>query len=169
MRKKVISAEGETYMVRYYLIGDGSGAGWELYLHKILRKDWARDPHDHPWKWFLSIVLWGGYEQELTDAVPYHRLRHNGTVVDERFRLYSESKKIRFFNLFRNNPYRSESHVRRFHVITKLHRKPTWTLVLVPPKYKEWGFMHQHLKRFIPVSEYERIYRHQNPKDEVFE
>lgn len=35
-----------------------------LRLHRILRRDLDRDPHDHPFD-FVSIVLFGGYVEEL--------------------------------------------------------------------------------------------------------
>ena len=35
-----------------------------IYLHVIHRPDVDPDPHDHPWP-FLSVVLSGGYEEDL--------------------------------------------------------------------------------------------------------
>ncbi|MYD42628.1 MAG: hypothetical protein F4W90_01895 [Gammaproteobacteria bacterium] len=117
---KRIELNDEPYLTRYYLIGDGSGRGYELYLHHLQQEDQSRWLHNHPWRWFFSIVLRGNYTQR--ELCPR-------TDTDER------QVRIRFMNFFRGQD--------RYHSITKIPEAGTWTLVLVPPKTQdteEWGY-----------------------------
>lgn len=52
---------GDPYLIRWTLL---STPLFGLKLHRVLREDWARDLHDHPW-WFFSIVLRGGYVEVI--------------------------------------------------------------------------------------------------------
>lgn len=83
---------------------------WKLMLHHIIRPDYARELHDHPW-WFLTFILWGGYSEITGDGE--HRCRV--------WRFYF--RRARFS-----------------HAITKLHRKSAWTLVLRGRRVRDWGF-----------------------------
>lgn len=49
-----------TYLYRWVVLRTRWG---NLYLHKFIGDDWARDLHDHP-KGFVSIGLWGRYIEE---------------------------------------------------------------------------------------------------------
>lgn len=64
--KRVIrdEATGDPYLIRWELIVT---RWFSLKLHRILRPDWARDLHDHPW-WFVALVLRGGYVEEVEYA-----------------------------------------------------------------------------------------------------
>lgn len=114
---KVIWMHGRPYLTRFFLWGNGSGRGFELYLHVLHDTDQFRHLHDHPWPWFLSIVLWGYYKQEeIVDPPVSSRLRT-----------------VRWFNLFKSE--------KRYHAIRELSRPNVWTLVLVPPKWEHrWGY-----------------------------
>lgn len=87
-----------------------------LLLHHIHRPDVDRFPHDHPW-WFLGIVLNGGYLES----------RYDNTGI-----FTHQVKRRRFSMGFR----RASS----LHDIAELHGD-TWTLILVGPKRRKWGFM----------------------------
>ena len=129
---KRIYLNGKPYLTRYYLLGDGSGKGYEVYLHHIQREDPYRWLHNHPWRWFLSIVLRGGYKQEVL------QLPGEGP---------HKTQRVRFINLFRGQ--------NRYHAITELPKKGAWTLVIVPPKMREsrrWGYWNEDAKVHEPDS-----------------
>ena len=120
---KRIYLDGNPYLTRYYLIGDGTGRRFELYLHYIQLKDPYRWLHNHPWRWFLSIVLRGQYTQEVL------RPSSNGT---------RQKIRVRFINLFLGND--------RYHAIHDVPANGVWTLVLVPPKSNgkvRWGYWNE--------------------------
>ena len=74
--------------------------------------------HNHPWRWFVSIVLSGGYQQDI-----YYSDKRK-----------TASERIRFVNFFFGS--------NRYHAIRYLPKGKAWTLVLVPPKMKRsnWGY-----------------------------
>jgi hypothetical protein len=138
------------YLSRWYLIGaptmpDGShpyesngapreGAVWKnkrfgLYIHKFHRGDDEQELHNHPWKWAISLVLTGGYIEERRDkrnAVP-----------------------IRVILPWRFNFIRSGD----FHRVDLLGTE-AYTLFLVGPKFKGWGFWNRESGKFWPWREY---------------
>jgi hypothetical protein len=81
-----------------------------VYLHRIDMDDGSRPLHDHPWS-FLSIILRGGYTEELDDRIRDWR-----------------TGSIHFMRAVGR------------HSIRKLLRTPTWTLVLVGARQRDWGF-----------------------------
>lgn len=120
---KQIFLNGKPYLTRYYLIGDGSGRRFELYLHFIQLKDPYRWLHNHPWRWFLSVVLRGHYTQQV--------LRPSSNVG-------RKNVHVRYMNLFRGK--------NRYHAISNVPEKGVWTLVLVPPKSRgstRWGYWNE--------------------------
>lgn len=112
---------GELYLRRWRIV---QTPWFGIYLHKIATPDKDRDLHDHPWP-FLSIVLRGGYDERIgvdtTEAAIAERPPH--TVMVRRRWLSAA---------FRRST--------DAHRITRLHRTPTWTLVLVGPRRRSWGF-----------------------------
>lgn len=127
---RTILLDERPYLTRYYLIGDGTGKGYELYLHHIEREDPGRWLHNHPWRWFLSIVLFGYYQQEVQRPAKDAK---------------TKTKRVRFLNLFRGQD--------NYHSISKIPDKGVWSLVLVPPKAlldQRWGFWNETEARHIP-------------------
>lgn len=98
---------GEAYLDRIRII---ETPYFNIFYHKILRSDWDRALHDHPWS-FLSIILSGGYTEHTPDGQKFFPA---GSVVKHRgsdlHRLELEKGKV------------------------------ARTLVLTGPKYKAWGF-----------------------------
>lgn len=90
-----------------------------LYVHFIYREDLDREPHDHPW-WFGSLVLRGGYDEELHADKARYPSRAPVTVTHGRWSRHG-------FPLA------------DAHRITKV-RPGTVTLVLVGHKQRIWGF-----------------------------
>lgn len=81
-----------------------------LYVHKIMRPDAERDLHDHPWS-FGSLVLVGGYEEELADT----------------------------WRTWRQGSWRRMRPTEP-HAIRRLLRAPTWTVVVRGRRQRAWGF-----------------------------
>lgn len=120
---KRIYLDGNPYLTRYYLIGDGTGRRFELYLHYIQLKDPYRWLHNHPWHWFVSIVVRGHYTQE---------------VLTPSSKASRRKIRVRFINLFMGK--------NRYHAIHDVPAKGVWTLVLVPPKSNDrerWGYWNE--------------------------
>ncbi len=108
-----IGGESDPYLRRWFITPRGDGPA--CYLHQFLRDDDDRALHDHPWA-SCGIILKGGYIEQLpTGAVE----RQVGDVI-----------------------VREPEH--RHRVV--LHRDaegnpiPAWTLFLVGPRAREWGF-----------------------------
>lgn len=103
----------DVYLRRWYLV---RLFGWKLMLHKMERPDSDREPHDHPW-WFWSVVLKGGYLEQIFVGNKYHsyRERRAGRLVSCR-----------------------PKHTHR--VAMLMDGKPCWTLLLRGPRVRSWGF-----------------------------
>ena len=139
---KTIYVYGEPYLTRYYLVGNGSGRGFEVYVHNMHKVDQFRWLHNHPWNWFLSIVLSGYYVQDIFNRRTNHSKKQN----------------IRLVNLFRG--------LHRYHAIRELPKGEAWTLVLVPPKKKafEWGYWNPESQSHIQDNEI----GHESARTETF-
>lgn len=93
-----------------------------LYLHVFVGDDWSRDPHDHP-KWFLSIGLWGSYDEEVY-TVPDHAWDRPELAGIERF----VAPWVRWF---------PAEHIHRLRVP---EGKRVVTLCITGTQTREWGF-----------------------------
>ena len=117
-----IEKDGSPYLTRWWLSPSTEKRYHErkhrpaLLLHHIWRPDCDRAPHDHPW-WFVSLVLKGWYLENRYNADGYftHQVRRRRFSIG--FRRSTDLHDIR-------------------EVSPNL-----WTLVLVGPKCREWGFM----------------------------
>jgi hypothetical protein len=91
--------------------------GWrfsEIRLHKILRSDKDRHSHDHPFD-FWSLLLTGGYDEVLPSSLLFDEF----------------TARRRWLSVVRHRG--ADAH-------RLILTRPVWTLVLVSPKYREWGF-----------------------------
>lgn len=116
--RKAIGPAEDPMLVRYRVIRT---PWFGLFIHKLLREDRSRHPHDHPWP-FVSAVLVGGYREELAE-----RFQHRGTRATFRERGPGSTRALPATGLW--------------HRFVHLHRQPTWTLVLVGRKCNQWGFL----------------------------
>lgn len=112
----------QPYLVRWRLL---QTPWFAIYLHKICQPDQDRHLHDHPWP-FVSIVLRGGY-----DEVRPHGYR-SGARVGEWWPARYEKRRGCLSIAFRRST--------DLHRISRLHRRPTWTLLLVGPRRRDWGY-----------------------------
>lgn len=83
-----------------------------IYVHRFDGPDSRPTLHDHPWP-FLSLVLRGGYQEVTSYTLP---LGHAVT---------------------RWNRKRTSD----LHYILRLHRTPTWTLMVVGRRQRTWGYL----------------------------
>lgn len=93
-----------------YLVRWGIDCGlFTIRLHHWLASDDQRFLHDHPW-WFLTLVLWGSYQDISADGVD--RLRF-GSI---RFRRAKHRHSV------------------------KVPKRGCWTLLLTGRERRVWGF-----------------------------
>jgi hypothetical protein len=104
----------EDYLMRIRII---QTPWFGVYLHKIGTPDSRPTLHDHPWN-FVSVVLWGGYDE----MVPW--IKH------------ADQQLIRPHVVRWINRKRAED----FHFISRLHRTPTWTLMFTGRRRRVWGY-----------------------------
>ena len=134
---QVITRRGDgsynPYMLRWFLFRS-KRFDWmpRLYLHKFLRSDDDRAPHDHPW-WFISILLHGSYVEYRWDKddIKTMRVRHSPSIA---FRGLSTKHRVELFadaHIVRQNGMLMRNEV-NFH--------PVWTLILTGPDVRAWGF-----------------------------
>jgi len=83
-----------------------------IYLHRFDTPDPRPTLHDHPWS-FVSVVLRGGYSER--------RNYEDWSAVP-----------IRHINA---------KPATGLHWISRLHRVPTWTLMFVGRRQREWGYL----------------------------
>jgi hypothetical protein len=117
LRVRTIAIDGRPYLRRYLV---AQAFGCELYLHEFLTADGERHLHDHPWAWSFSVVLAGGYVEEVLRHLDGYR----GPVV--RFRHHTAPG----FN-------RVGQGFHRIHAVTP----GTWTLFAVGRRRRMWGFL----------------------------
>ena len=105
-----------TYLIRYYLIGKRS-TRWlpVLVLHRFLMSDTA-ELHDHPWG-FISLVVQGGYFEHRPDGKGGIRRRWRGVG---------------------SIAWRRATALHRVELAATV--SPVYTLVLMFPRSRDWGF-----------------------------
>jgi hypothetical protein len=96
--------------------------GWKVYVHRFVGDDWSRDFHDHP-KRFWTVGFWGKYLEYTPRGQRWYRAPWIRTFPAE-----------------------------HKHRITTPHRRTCWTLVIVSPTVRAWGFWHN--ERFIDWRTY---------------
>jgi hypothetical protein len=93
---------------------------FSIYLHRLGTPDSRPTLHDHPWC-FVSFILRGGYDE----------MRLNKQTMVPRIR------RVRFVNVMRRDDA---------HYIRNLHRTPTWSLLFVGARRREWGYWRPDLE-----------------------
>lgn len=102
----------ENHFVRFRLVQ----SPWcGLFVHRFDNAD-VRTFHDHPWN-FISVVLRGGYTEATPDG--------NSSRTNYRLLWPGSINRKRATDL---------------HYIASLHRKPTWSLILVGKHHRVWGY-----------------------------
>jgi hypothetical protein len=121
--RKVIGEDDNPLMYRYILF---RSKALGIYLHHMMRSDYDRALHDHPWP-FVSLVLRGGYfehHDQTEDRSEISEWRGPGSV------LVRPAEWRHRFEL----DYEWWTPEDKGPVI------PSWTLVVVGRRAKPWGF-----------------------------
>lgn len=123
-REAITGTGGEPYMVRWTLFR----CRWfGVKVHHFLRSDADPELHDHPC-WFVSLILVGGYLEQFR-VRRWRRSPVDGLVYfDETVTHWQAPGRLL---------YRPADHAHR---IVIPPGRSAWTLVVVGPKSREWGF-----------------------------
>jgi hypothetical protein len=120
------AAEGPPLIVRWKLLGI---PGLKVYIHKICRPDDTPDYHDHPWP-FWHRILEGAYREEL----PGGRSR----VLREGYSAFhgpGYAHRVADVRLPKDPMHGSGP------IETETYFEDAWTLVVVGPRLRHWGFV----------------------------
>jgi hypothetical protein len=82
------------------------------------------DLHDHPFS-FVSIILWGGYTEERCETRRASARAGNDSRGDRSTRRWLSVRSLRLDEC---------------HRIIALNRKVSWSLLLMGPRRRSWGF-----------------------------
>jgi hypothetical protein len=127
LAKEIRSNTGELHFQRWRILWTPLFA---LYIHHIAKSDEDKHPHSHPFG-FYSVILKGGYSEELTSKVGF--IEGMALAFFHDFRSYkTESGVYKPFSFLSRNCY-------VFHKITIL--KPTWTFVIAGRRVHDWGYL----------------------------
>jgi hypothetical protein len=111
-------------MLRVYLSPGGTAKNPHkfaaLFLHYIFCADYDRGVHSHPYPWFYSLLLTGGYDETNTQDG-----KHCTSTTYEAGDVNHVTAK-------------------EFHRVSRLHGEGVWSLFFCGPRHKEepgWGFI----------------------------
>jgi len=122
----IIGDIADPYLVRRYVIPRNKF--FNIYFHEILKSDYGRSLHNHPW-FSLGIILCGQYIEH----------RKNG-----------KSKLLKKGSCTIRAPW-------TFHRIEN-STDPVYTLFITGPRTRKWGFLTGLLNDiFVPFEEYQEI------------
>lgn len=103
-------------------------------LHKFHRSDEDRELHDHPWA-FVSLILWGGYT-EVRPPIEVRRM-----LLDEQHGIeHGWRASIDDVERIRYGPGSVLIRPARWTHRIELTKNASYSLVIVFPKVREWGF-----------------------------
>jgi hypothetical protein len=155
MRRVIWGRDGKTpYLARFYItapptmpdgsepydkngnprpgmIQDEHGLLPHVYVHHFYRGDDDRKLHNHPWKWALSLILAGGYQEELRTK--------QDTVRSKVFR-------PGMLNLLTQ---------KSFHRVDLLDcENGSWSVFVVGKRASSWGFWDRFTKKVVDWKDY---------------
>lgn len=142
----------DKYLSRYYILGKPSSPDgvpfdqhgdptesirWSrlpfgIYLHHFHRGDEDRELHSHPWRFAISLILSGGYCEERKTDRPW--------PINTRFTVFEPG----MISLISSNTFH------RVDLLKTRNVEETWTLFIVGPKFKGWGFWNKDTSEFTP-------------------
>ena len=130
--REITRRGGEDYLSRWSIRKQAQKAGaWRAYLHSFHSPD-DEGHHNHPWKWSLSIVLWGSYTEQRFELTPCPE--NLGPECKACAKRHIDERRVRWFNLLRESTY---------HRISELHPRCGKVLTLFitgPFSGRSWGF-----------------------------
>ena len=117
---KIISDDkGVPFLYRYHILTlykDGPS----LYIHNFVKSDPDRGYHDHPWKYGLSFILCGGYDERI----------YNKNVASK---YITHKRNMWTFNFLNGQ--------RDFHRVMVDEKKNAWTIFAHTSRAKPWGMI----------------------------
>lgn len=120
----ILGSDGSLYMRRWRVLGYQAWLpslfGLNLMVHRIVRPDEDREPHDHPW-WFVSLLVAGWYVEERT---------WNGPSVGRMCHWFTRWPASLVFRAATD-----------WHRIAQLDPRGAWTIVLTGRRAHTWGFL----------------------------
>lgn len=116
---RIIAHQGQPYLERYYV---GTPFGLRVYLHRFVDSD-PDGLHDHPWRWSLSVILFGWYFEQRRGADVYFIRRWFNWITGDTFHRVVL-------------PSTTEWHG------TSRYRE-CWSLFIHSPRCKGWGFLRE--------------------------
>lgn len=150
-KKEAIGSPSCPLMLRWTLIERPS---FKVMVHRFLPNMRDIDPHDHPAS-FVTVVLRGGYLDEqpcdcieensygsLAEVYRQNRLTCPRCGGAEVIRQHVRAPSIHF---------RAATHAH----LTQTGRRGAWTLVVMGPKRRAWGFWRRG--RWFSLEDYEKI------------
>lgn len=129
---EVIGRPADPMMLRWHIL-----KVWKLprvYLHKFLRSDDDRAPHDHPW-WFISILLRGTYVEHINGRI---KIRTAPAIC---FRSTKDRHRVELLSALVDSTH------------GYIKPLPTWSIIITGPVVRRWGFWCD--EKFIPSREFE--------------
>jgi len=115
LTKRTIGPKEDPYLQRWIILQTPL---FSIYVHKLVRSDYDRALHDHPWG-FISFIL-TGYAEEV--------------CVEDQAGLHWDMEFHRTGDIL----FRKATH--RHRVIITDKAVPGWTIVLTGPRSRKWGF-----------------------------
>lgn len=122
-----IKVDGKPYLTRYYiLLRDWKS--FSLFFHHFHASDQGLQLHNHPWKWALSFIFFGGYLEEFKKS-------GMDTIGQKIVLPFS-------FNTVKHEV---------FHRVDLLNEAGAWSLFFAGPRIitrPEWGFLDRNTFEF---------------------
>lgn len=122
---ELVRPDGTRYLARMRIV---QTPWFALYFHAMEAPDPGLDLHDHPWP-FISWVLRGGYTEIRADTREAGRVFSDAAMSIPSAR--QNHRRWMSMKLFRMD---------EAHTIYRLDKSPTWTLMLVGRRRRQWGF-----------------------------
>lgn len=126
---KIIGGRDDPYLIRWRVFPHWFPVN--LYLHRFVRSDDDRALHDHPFA-SVSVILGGGYLEHLPGGVVVERrpgdVTARGGRAAHRVELHPVPGLARYVR-------------RGGEIMLVPFERPVWTLFLIGPRYREWGFV----------------------------
>ncbi len=117
--REIQHTDGRPYLDRYFILFKKrpAWAPFNIFLHRFHSSDDDRAYHDHPWTWWGSFILCGGYWEHKSQPKP-HQEWHGALS----FRV--------------NKPHT----LHRLSLDKEKAQSETWTLFFVGKRFRDWGF-----------------------------
>jgi hypothetical protein len=138
-----ITTDGNLYLRRFILAKTPWGGA---YLHHIIRSDWDRCLHDHPWG-FWTLMLRGGYWEETPATADVLNVRLDVALSQVTMEPLNDCRVRKWYGLGSGRyvpaywMHRVLLKQRMAHPeSSEMVEIPAWTLVFVQPKSRSWGF-----------------------------